>query len=96
MYDASPNLICLFDFYSMGAKVQTENTKLVVPGAGSYEYKSNVSSFLATHFVNPFSFLLFSTCFVFLFLTYILKNALIAGINFNSHVFRLFSVHCRS
>lgn len=26
----------------MGAKVQTENTKLVVPGAGSYEYKSNI------------------------------------------------------
>ena len=30
--------------YSMGAKVQTENTKLVVPGAGAYESTSKVSS----------------------------------------------------
>ena len=28
---------------SMGAKVQTENTKLNVPGAGSYESPSKVS-----------------------------------------------------
>ena len=27
----------------MGAKVQTENTKLKVPGAGAYEFKSKVS-----------------------------------------------------
>jgi len=31
----------------MGAKVQSENTKLNVPGAGSYEFKSKVSSVLA-------------------------------------------------
>ena len=31
-----------FDFDSMGAKVQTENTKINVPGAGTYEAQSKV------------------------------------------------------
>ena len=31
----------------MAAKFQTENTKLNVPGAGSYEYKKIVSAFTA-------------------------------------------------
>ena len=31
------------DRISMRAKVQTENTKMNVPGAGSYEYKKCVS-----------------------------------------------------
>ena len=30
--------------FSMGAKVQTENTKLNVPGAGSYDPPSKVSA----------------------------------------------------
>ena len=40
------SIICLSSPYSMRAKVQTENTKMNVPGAGSYEYKECVSLLL--------------------------------------------------
>ncbi len=33
--------------FSMGAKVQTENTKLNVPGAGQYEIPSKVGNWTA-------------------------------------------------
>ena len=40
------SIICLSSSYSMRAKVQTENTKINVPGAGTYEYKECVSLLL--------------------------------------------------
>ena len=44
IFESKPRwLMAQVRVFSMGAKVQTENTKLSVPGAGSYEIKSKVS-----------------------------------------------------
>jgi len=48
------NILTSFLNNSMGAKVQTENTKLNVPGAGSYESPSKVSRAVKTTVISSY------------------------------------------